>query len=206
MSRTRIKFCGITGPDEIIAVNLLKPDYIGFVFARKSTRYVDPSSARVLKNMLDPSVRTVGVFVNEFPEEIAELLNTGLIDAAQLHGDEDDEYIRKLKNMTDRPIIRAYRIHSEEEIRAAAYSTADQILLDSGAGTGTVFDWSLLEQMDRPYFLAGGLNPENAGTAVRMLRPWGLDVSTGIETEHKKDYRKMKAFIDAVRKEERDER
>ena len=200
---TKIKLCGLSRVCDIEEANLLQPDYIGFVFAKKSRRCVTPEQAGELKRQLRPEIRAVGVFVNEAPEAVAELLNRGVIDLAQLHGSEDAEYIRRLRDLTDSPLIQAFRIRSKEDLSRAAVSAADEILLDAGAGTGTVFDWSLLRNMERRYFLAGGLNPENVWEAIRDLHPYGVDVSSGIETDALKDRTKMAAFVAAVREEDR---
>ena len=199
---TKIKLCGLSRPCDIGAANELKPDYIGFVFAPKSKRYVTPEKAMELKSLLAPEIQTVGVFVNEKPENIAKLLQDGIIDIAQLHGAEDEEYIIQLRQLTDKPIIKAFRIETASDIEKALQSTADYLLLDSGAGTGTVFDWKLIQNIKRPYFLAGGLDADNAAEAVNTLRPYALDVSSGIETSGLKDKSKMAAFVSAVRKEE----
>ena len=198
---TRIKLCGLSRTGDIEAANTLLPDYIGFVFAPKSRRFVPPEEAAGLRRLLRPEIQAVGVFVNEEPEAVAKLLNEGVIDIAQLHGTEDEAYIRRLRQLTDRPLIQAFRIQSKEDLILAELSSADEILLDAGAGTGTVFDWSLLQNTRRRYFLAGGLTPENAGNAIRSLHPFALDVSSGIETEGRKDPGKMAAFVSAVRKE-----
>ena len=200
---TKIKLCGLSRACDIEEANLLRPDYIGFVFAKKSSRCVPPEQACELKKMLRPEIRAVGVFVNETPESVAALLNSGVIDLAQLHGSEDTEYIRRLRELTDGPLIQAFRISLKEDLSQAAASTADEILLDAGAGTGTVFDWSLLRNMERRYYLAGGLNPENVREAIRDLHPYGVDVSSGIETDARKDRTKMAAFVAAVREEDR---
>lgn len=200
---TKIKLCGLSRPCDIEAANELKPEYIGFVFAPKSRRYVAPQRAAELKRLLHPDISVVGVFVNESPENIGSLLNNGIIDIAQLHGNEDEEYIRRLREFTDKPVIKAFRIDSEENIADAVNSSADYILLDSGSGgTGTVFDWKLIRNISRPYFLAGGLDIHNVKEAVRELNPYGVDVSSGIETEGLKDRNKMTAFVRAVRKED----
>lgn len=199
---TRIKLCGLTRPCEIAAANALRPDYVGFVFAPKSRRYLPPEAAQALKEQLDPAIRAVGVFVDEAPETVAVLLEAGIIDLAQLHGSEGDGYLRRLRALTDRPVIRAFRIQTGADIAAAEESGADQVLLDAGAGDGTPFDWTIVRSVRRPYFLAGGLTPENVGSAVRLLRPWGVDVSSGIETGGQKDLDKMAAFVAAVRKED----
>jgi phosphoribosylanthranilate isomerase len=199
---TKIKLCGLSGIEEIEAANELKPEYIGFVFAPKSRRYVTPEKAAELKKQLSCEIQAAGVFGNEAMEKIAELLNDNIIDIAQLHGDEDEAYIRRLRQLTGKPIIKAFQVKSEKEIADARLCSADYILLDSGAGTGTVFDWNILKKIDRPYFLAGGLFAGNVGKAVRELHPFAVDVSSGIETDRRKDKEKMAAFVAAVRKEE----
>lgn len=200
---TKIKLCGLSRPCDIEAVNELRPDFIGFVFAKKSKRYVSPETAAALKAALDPAIRAVGVFVSEPVEGVASLLERGIIDVAQLHGKEDEAYIAALRSMTDKPIIKAFRIDTEEDVRKANNSSADFVLLDSGnGGTGTVFDWNLLQGITRPYFLAGGLNPENAEAAVSALKPYAVDVSSGIETDGFKDAAKMAAFVAAVKRGE----
>jgi len=197
---TRIKLCGLTRPCDIEWVNTLLPDYIGFVFARKSRRYIAPLNAKALREKLDPQIRTVGVFVNEAPEDVAALLNGGIIDMAQLHGDEDEAYIKTLRKLTDRPLIQAFRVDGPADLDRACQSSADHILLDNGpGGTGAAFDWSVLNGFDQPCFLAGGLNPENVGKAVEALRPFAVDVSSGIETDGVRDFIKMTAFVNAVR-------
>lgn len=200
--RTQIKMCGLRRPEDIRAVNGLKPEYIGFVFFPGSRRYITPETANALKEMLDPGIEAVGVFVDENPETVAELLADRTIDMAQLHGHEDEQYLARLRKLTDRPLIRAFRIRSAEDAMRAQASSADRILLDAGAGDGKTFDWSWLRTVKRPYFLAGGLNPENAARAVQELKPYAVDVSSGIETDGFKDIQKMRAFIRAVRTED----
>ncbi|MGB4609222.1 MAG: phosphoribosylanthranilate isomerase [Saccharofermentanales bacterium] len=198
---TKIKLCGLSRPCDIKVANELKPEYVGFVFAQKSKRYIQPETAVKLKQLLSPEILAVGVFVNESAEKVAELLNTGVIDIAQLHGNEDEDYIRQLKLLTDKPIIKAFRIETASDIADAEQCSADYILLDSGAGTGTVFNWNLTQGMNRPYFLAGGLGIDNVENAVKHLNPFGVDVSSGIETDGLKDKTKMAVFVAAVRKE-----
>ncbi len=197
---TKIKLCGLKRPQDIQAANELLPAYIGFVFAPKSRRYVHPDRAEELRRMLNPGIIPVGVFVNETPETVAALLDRGIIDIAQLHGKEDAAYIRRLRQLTTKPLIQAFRVDTPADVAAAQASTADYVLLDSGAGgTGTCFDWSLLQDIQRPYFLAGGLTPENVGGAVATLHPYAVDVSSGIETDGAKDKEKMTQFVRAVR-------
>ena len=201
---TRIKLCGLTQPEDIAAANALLPEYIGFVFAAKSKRAVSREMAAALKAQLLPQIQAVGVFVNEAPEVVAGLLNTGIIDIAQLHGQEDETYIQHLQKLTNKPIIQAFRVDGPQSLAKAQKSPADLVLLDSGAGgTGTAFDWTLLDKFRRPYFLAGGLDPYTVGDAVKRFRPYAVDVSSGIETAGKKDGKKMAAFVAAVRKNEK---
>ena len=200
---TKIKLCGLSRSCDIEAANEWNPEYIGFVFAPKSRRYVTPQKAAGLRQILAPGIQAVGVFADETPEHVSALLNQGVIDMAQLHGSENEAYIRCLRTLTDRPIIKAFRMETEETVTEAGRSSADFILLDSGAGTGTVFDWEWIKNLKRPYFLAGGLSPDNIEKAVTALCPYGVDVSSGIETDGYKDKEKMAAFIAAVRKEER---
>lgn len=197
----KIKLCGLSRPCDIEAANRLKPEYIGFVFAPNSRRYITPERAAELRALLAPGIQAVGVFVNAPPETVAGLLERGIIDLAQLHGTEDEAYLSRLRERTDKPVIQAFRVRSEEDCLAARKSSADYILLDSGAGTGKAFDWSLIRELGRPYFLAGGLGPENVAASVRRLRPYAVDVSSGIETDGKKDQQKMADFVSAVRRE-----
>lgn len=199
----KIKLCGLSRPCDIKAANETTPDYIGFVFASKSRRYISPDKVVELKRLLEPAIQTVGVFVDELPHIVAGLLNNGTIDIAQLHGDEDEDYIGQLRLFTDKPIIKAFRIEAASDILYIEQSTADYVLLDSGAGTGTQFDWKLIQNIKRPYFLAGGLSPDNVKDAVNMLHPYAVDVSSGIETDGVKDKLKIAEFVAAVRKEDR---
>ena len=198
---TKIKLCGLSRQCDIEWANELKPDYIGFIFWSKSKRNVSPEKAKELKALLSPDIKAVGVFVDEPLEHIAKLLNDNIIDLAQLHGSEDEEYIAKLRTLSDKPILKAFLLKSKEDAERAEKRTADHILLDSGMGTGKGFDRSLLKDIGRPYFLAGGLCPENVGIAVDTLSPFAVDVSSGIETDNFKDKNKMTAFVKAVRKE-----
>ena len=199
---TRIKLCGLSRASDIEVANELKPEYIGFVFAPKSRRYVTPEQAAALKRLLHPTIKAVGVFVKERPKNIAALLAEGTIDIVQLHGGETEAYIKELRALTDKPIIKAFRIDGEQDTVAAQESHADYVLLDSGGGgTGTVFDWRLLENINRPYFLAGGLDISNVEEAIKTAKPFAVDVSSGIETTGLKDKNKMAAFVAAVSKE-----
>lgn len=196
---TKIKLCGLTRPYDIENANELRPEYIGFVFAKKSSRFVNKQKAAELKSLLENSIKAVGVFVNEEAETVAKLLSDEIIDIAQLHGNEDEGYIKKLRSLSEKPIIQAFRIKTKQDIVKAQNSSADFVLLDSGAGTGKTFDWSLIKTIDRPYFLAGGLDTDNVKTAVERLKPYAVDVSSGIETNGLKSKMKMNEFVNAVR-------
>ena len=198
---TYIKMCGLSREYDIQAVNEIKPKYIGFVFWAKSKRYISPEKAFQLKKLLDKDINAVGVFVDESIEKVAEMLDNNIIDIAQLHGSETEDYIKKLRELTNKPIIQAFRIRSLNDTEKAVKSTADMILLDAGMGDGKIFDWSLIKDIKRPYFLAGGLNCENIAEAVKTLQPYAVDVSSGIETDGLKDMKKMADFSAIVRKE-----
>ena len=198
---TKIKMCGLSRAEDIEAANAIKPDYIGFVFAEISKRRVSALEASKLKSKLNPEIKAVGVFLDDKLDFVASMLNLGIVDVVQLHGSEDEEYIEKVRKITNKPIIKAFIIRSKEDVERAEKSTADYILLDGGKGEGKAFDWSLLKDIKRPYFLAGGLNPVNVSDAVKALNPYAVDVSTGIETDGVKDKEKMTAFADAVREE-----
>ena len=146
---TRIKLCGLTRLADMQAVNALRPDYAGFVFYPKSSRFVTPERAVKLRETLDPSVRAVGVFVDEPPESIAALLESGAIDIAQLHGREDTDYLRRLRELTEKPVIKAFRVQKPEDCLPAETFPSDCVLLDSGMGSGVTFDWSAVEGVRR---------------------------------------------------------
>jgi len=195
---TKIKMCGLSRPEDIAFANEVRPDYIGFVFAKKSSRYVTPEKAAELAAKLDKSIVPVGVFVDSDFEEIMHTVNLGAIRIAQLHGNEPVKLVKRLQE-NGVPVIRAFQIKSEDDVKKAETSCADHILLDSGKGSGLTFDWSVLKNARRPYFLAGGLDPENVSRAVTDLHPYAVDVSSGLETGGVKDRTKMIAFAAAVR-------
>ena len=203
---TKIKFCGMMRIDDVLAANELNADYIGFVFAPGRKRTVSHESAKQLKEKLNPGIFAVGVFVDQPVDEVASLLRENIIDIAQLHGNEDEEYISELRSVSGRPVIKAlqYTKFSDEESFLAAIrsSSADYVLIDSGTGSGETFPWDTVRRIERPYFLAGGLHPGNVSDAVRMLHPYAVDVSSGIETDGLKDKEKMTAFAASLRKEE----
>lgn len=194
----KIKFCGLKRLCDIAWANELHPDYAGFVFAGKKRR-VDDKQAAFLRRALDPEIAAVGVFVDEDPTHIEALVLAGTIQIVQLHGQEDDAYIAALRQHLCVPIIKAFSIAGPADIVRAQHSTADYVLLDHGAGgTGKTFDWTWVSNIKRPYFLAGGLTPNNAAQAA-ALQPYALDVSSGIETNGVKDKEKMTSFMAQIR-------
>ena len=197
---TKIKLCGLRRIEDIGFVNELMPDYIGFVFYKKSKRYTAPENAYILRQKLKSEITPVGVFVDEKIDTILSLIKSKIIDAVQLHGNEDNDYISELRKHSDCIIIKAFKIKTQNDIELANKSLADIVLLDSGEGSGKLFDHSLINNINRQYFLAGGLTPQNVDSAIELLHPFGVDASSSLETNEFKDKDKMTAFIEAVRK------
>lgn len=200
-SETKIKICGLRRREDILAVNEAKPDYCGFIIEFPSSfRSVTADEVRELVKELDPEIRPVGVFVNAPMELVRTLLDDGTLALAQLHGQEDESYIRELKTYTDKLIIKAFSIKTAEDIEKALQSPADYILLDQGGGgTGKTFDWSLIPEIQRPFFLAGGIGASNLGQAIREIHPYAVDLSSSVETEKRKDPMKIRQVVDIVR-------
>lgn len=205
---TKIKLCGIRRQEDVAMVNRAKPDYAGFVFA-PGRRQVTAEEAESLRRQLDPAIAAVGVFVKAPVEEAADLANRGIIQLIQLHGEEDEAYVKALRWRTKAPIIRVLRIRGPESIQDLDQYDCDYFLLDTYSGSqfgglGKTFDHSLLRQVrfPKPFFLAGGLDPENVRAVIEECRPFGVDTSSGIETAGTKDENKIRAFVSAVRKEE----
>lgn len=198
---TKIKACGLTREREIDYVNQYLPDYAGFVLCfPNSRRSISPERAEQLIRLLNPGIGAVGVVVDLPLEQAIDLLSRGFLDVLQLHGSEDADYILALKAATGRQIWKAFQIRSPADLEAADASPADMVVLDSGQGSGQVFDWSLLRDFGRPYFLAGGLGPGNVVRAVKQLHPYGIDLSSGIETNGVKDKGKLSSVISSVRR------
>lgn len=201
MTDTKIKFCGLRREEDVKFAASLDAGFFGFILSQRFKRYVSPEEVCRLKALVPASSRTVGVFVDEPMDYVIACSKTAKLDTIQLHGSEDDAYIVKARELTGLPVIKMFKPVSENDIISARKSSADLILLDSGAGgTGKVFNWSLAEDMGRDYILAGGLTPDNAADAVERLKPFAVDVSSGVETEGIKDFSKMKAFAAEVRK------
>ena len=200
--KTKIKICGLRRREDILAVNEARPDYCGFIIEfPKSFRSVTADKVRELVKDLSPEIKGVGVFVNAPVEFVSGLMNDGTLALAQLHGQEDEAYIRELKKLTDKPIIKVFSVKTSEDIEKALQSPADYILLDQGSGgTGMTFDWSLIPKIERPFFLAGGIGSENLEQAIREIRPYAVDLSSSVETDKWKDPEKIRNVADIVRK------
>lgn len=200
--KTKIKICGLKCPEDIAYVNEAKPDYCGFIIEfPKSSRNVTGDQVRVLIAELDKNIIPVGVFVNAAPERVEELLLDGTIRIAQLHGQEDDDYIRRIQKNTGSQVIKAFSVKAAQDIELALKSPADYILLDQGGGgTGQTFDWALIPEIKRPFFLAGGLGADNLEQAVDTIRPYAVDLSSSVETGGVKDRSKILEAVSLVHK------
>jgi phosphoribosylanthranilate isomerase len=196
----KIKICGLRRLEDIEIVNKYKPDYIGFVFA-DSKRKVSHEQASKMKDYLSSDIISVGVFVNADCEEILKLYNDGIIDMAQLHGDENEEYINYLKEKTNNElkIIKAIEMSHDNDLFNYDDSQADFLLLDSGKGSGKTFDWSLIRKdLKKEFFLAGGINSENAVQAIDEFSPYAIDLSSSLEVDGYKDEKKVKEIMEVI--------
>ena len=197
---TKIKMCGMMNPFDVISVKEMNVEYAGFILSSGFRRSLYYRAFSDLEKLLEGStVKRVGVFVNEEIEFIDKYYDKN-IDVYQLHGNEDNKYIDNLRKCIKKPIIKAFKIKDIHDVIDANRSTADMILLDSGEGSGEMFDHSLLNGIQRDFFLAGGLNPENISDVLKKISPYAVDVSSGIETNGKKDITKMEAFVNVVRR------
>lgn len=221
----KVKMCGISKVETIPAVVDAKPDYMGLVFA-PSKRQVTVDQAKTLVEELHKQyanrynrdaeqysnqtlihqefIKTVGIFVNETLDNLVTIATEVNLDAVQLHGDEDEAFIQSLKERTNVEVWKAVQIRSAADAEAWIDSSADMLLFDAyhkdeRGGTGEVFDWSCLDEFERPFMLAGGIDSTNVARAIRTVRPYGIDISSGIETEGVKDDEKIKAFTNIVR-------
>lgn len=202
MSGVKIKLCGMFRGCDIDYVNEALPDYIGFiVMFPKSHRNIDLEAAKQLKSRLDGRIKSVAVSVNAPPEKFARFANEGAADILQLHGSEDAKYIARLRKLTSAPLIKAVKVISREDIIRADELDVDFLLLDGGTGSGMMFDHALVDpsQIRKPFFLAGGLTPENIAEAAERIRPYGVDLSSGIETDRLKDREKILAAVKNIR-------
>lgn len=200
---TKVKLCGLMRMQDASAANEAAPDVAGMILSPGFRRSVSRDTAKQIRETLHRNIALCGVFVNASVEEIGSYLKEGLIDMVQLHGTEDDSFIDALRSAYPKTvIIKAFVIRSLQDIRHAEASHADFILLDGGTGEGAAFDHSLLSGIRRDYMLAGGLKSETVAPLVRRTRPWGVDTSSGIETDGQKDPEKMMAFVKNVRTED----
>ena len=214
----KVKMCGISKVETIPAVVEAKPDYMGLVFA-SSKRQVTVDQAKTLVEELhkqytkrynngaeqsnDDEIKTVGVFVNETLDNLVSIATEANLDVVQLHGDEDEAFIQSLKERTNVEVWKAVQIRSAADAEVWIDSSADMLLFDAyhkdeRGGTGEVFDWTSLDEFERPFMLAGGIDGTNVARAIRTVRPYGIDISSGIETNGVKDDEKIKAFTNIV--------
>ena len=211
--QVKVKMCGLTRMEDIKAVNEYCPDFIGFVFAKSSRRYVSPEQAGLLALQARKEICRVGVFVNSPEKQILDLVKKGVIQIIQLHGDEDESYIARLRENLKScgqagekaKIIKAFSVKNQDDIKAAGLSKADYALFDNGpGGTGKMFNWSFLKEIKKPYFLAGGISLDNIKEALNLgeetgCPPFALDISSGAETEGVKDRNKIEKIIRRIR-------
>lgn len=207
----KIKICGMRRPEDMEFANKYKPDYVGFVFA-DSPRKISYEQAKEFSELLSDDIVPVGVFVNEHMRLIVDLFNDGIIEMAQLHGDEDEKYIRNLKDKSIEetgkqiPVINAIEIKDgadyNDELLKWRDSASDYFILDSGKGSGKTFDWSLIDKESEFFknsiFLAGGLNSENLALAIEEFNPFAVDLSSSVETDGFKDEKKIKEIIEIM--------
>ena len=217
----KLKICGMRRPEDIKMANRHKPDYIGFVFA-DSPRKVSYEQAKELSELLSNAIVPVGVFVNEHMELIVDLFKDGIIEMAQLHGDEDENYIKNLKAKSleqtgsEIPVINAIEIRDTDDdaddcddtedinynkrLLEWRDSVSDYFILDSGKGSGKTFNWELVDSeiLSKPFFLAGGLNSENLSSAIEEFNPFAVDLSSSVETDGFKDEEKIKEIIEII--------
>ena len=197
----KIKICGLKRLEDIEIVNKYKPDYIGFVFA-DSKRKVSHELAGELKDNLDSEIISVGVFVDAPQDEILKLFSEGIIDAAQLHGSENEEYISELKEKANDRLMIINAVEMSEDVDLDCYENtqADFLLLDSGKGSGKTFDWRLIRKnLKKEFFLAGGLDVSNICQAIEEFNPYAVDLSSSLETDGFKDENKIKEIMEAIR-------
>lgn len=200
----KIKLCGIKRTEDIEYINEFRPDYIGFIFA-PSARQITPEHAAILHKNLSIGIKSVGIFVNEPIDSVVRATEISGTDVIQLHGDEDKEYIEKLKKHTDKKIWKAVRVQSSDDIYSADSLGADFLVIDSFkesqyGGTGKTADWNVIKHTNiyTPFFLAGGINTGNMVEAISYVDPYGIDISGGIETNGIKDREKIKNIMNII--------
>lgn len=200
----KVKICGLRRIEDIDYINEFLPDYAGFIFAKKSKRYIEPDFAIQLKNKLNTKIKSVGVFVNENIEIISQILDLKIIDLIQLHGDEDNIFIEQIKKLANLPVIKAFRAENDLKTKLEN-SKADYFLIDSSnknsfGGTGMTFDWNIIpDEYKNKIFLAGGLNKQNISQAITTVSPYCLDINSGVETDGFKDKIKIKEIFEIIK-------
>lgn len=200
----KIKICGLSRKKDIEAVNVAMPDYVGFVFA-KSHRQINEEIAMEMKVLLDPRIQVVGVFVNEDISSILRYHKLHIIDTIQLHGDESNDYIKSLREHTDANIIKAIRVKDHKDVIRAREYDSDFLLFDTYqekeyGGSGVSFDWSYIRDIEKPFFLAGGIHIGNIVQGMNQCNPYGIDVSSGVETDRAKDPKKIMDIVRKIRR------
>ncbi|MCD7781016.1 MAG: phosphoribosylanthranilate isomerase [Candidatus Gastranaerophilales bacterium] len=199
----KIKICGLMNLNDIEYVNETMPDFIGFIFASKSKRKISYEQALEMKKILNKNIKSAGVFVDENIENIIYAVKEGIIDLIQLHGEENENYIKELKTKVNIPIIKALK--AENNLKDNINSTiADYILIDSISensfgGTGKTFDWGIIPKTDKKIFLAGGINAQNVLKAIKTVKPYCVDINSGVETDGRKDKNKIKEIIQIIK-------
>lgn len=194
---TKIKICGLRRLEDVDFVNEAKPDFASVILCRRFWRGIDFEQAKAIRKRLDSNIPLVGVFVNDRFTDVLVSLRQGIVDMVQLQGTESEEYITNIQLMSRKPVIKACQLDSPDVIPYAVHSAADYILL--GTGNGKTFDWSMLKDVKRPFFLSGGLTPENISDALEKVHPWGVDFFNGVETNQVIDREKVLAAVEIVR-------
>lgn len=202
---TKIKICGIRRTQDAEYLNEFIPDFAGFILSSPFWRSIDLNGLSLISEILNPKIKRVGVFVNENVDYIMQF--SYLLDVIQLHGDESAELINCLKEQTDCEIWKAVRVKTAEDIENACSLPADKLLIDSFSkdtygGSGKIADWDLINnaKITKPFFLAGGISAENCINAINAVKPYGLDISSSVETDKVKDREKIKEIISNIRK------
>ncbi|MDF7665682.1 phosphoribosylanthranilate isomerase [Bifidobacterium sp. ESL0745] len=204
----KVKLCGLKREQDMDAALAAGTDAVGFIIDfPKSHRSITPERVAELVRYMKAQARetgvnpptAVGVFVDEPAERVAAIANDADLDVVQLHGHEDEDYLAELRELSTLPIMQAFKVREALDVACAVESSADMVLLDAGAGDGKTFDWSLVRDVNRPFMLAGGLTSDNVAEAIRATHPFGVDMSSGVETDRLKDPAKMFAAVKAVR-------
>src|SRR3989338_1349341 len=205
MQMPKVKICGITNLEDATNAAELGADYIGFNFYKKSQRHIEESEAKKIIEKIPDNVKKAGIFVNENLDKVISIATDLNLDLIQLHGYENPEYCKQLKDKSKKSIIKAFRVKTRKDIKKIEKYNVDFLMFDAYAGgmfggTGKTFDWNALNGIKKPFFLSGGLNPVNVRGAIELTKPFAVDAASGVEENpRKKDYNKMKEFIEAAK-------